>query len=272
MIMAGCNMLRRVKIYLLVLAAIIACGSASAQIKLISREKLDSVANPRTVEGAKMLFEGGATISFGTISEDADKWEKTLVWRNGGDETLVVTRVTTTCSCLQAVAEKGAVKRGGKSVIRLIYHPKGHPGKVEQRVFIYTNLSQSKPTAILTLKGEVTPSADHSDDYPYHRGELRLRCDTVHLKGDRVQTERIACLNSGSRVMRLVADSMLSSRGLTLRTEPEVLVAGEEGDLLVTYTPEKDAARPLWLKLYIKGLALPLREREIYIKFESDEK
>ena len=265
-------MLPRVKRYLLLCAAIIVCGSAEAQIKLISREKLDSVANPRTVEGAKMLFEGGATISFGTISEDAGKWEKVLEWRNGGEETLVVTRVTTTCSCLQAVADKGAVKRGGKSAIRLAYYPKGHPGKVEQRVFIYTNLSSSKPTAIVTLKGVVTPSADHSADYPYHRGELRLRRDTLHLMGDRSQTERIACLNSGNRAMRLVADSMLSSRGLTLCTEPEVLPAGGEGDLLVTYTPEKDAKRPLWLKLYIKGLALPLREREIYIKIESEEK
>ena len=250
--------------------AAIVCGTASAQIKLISREKLDSVANPNTVAGENILFEGGDKHSFGTISEDAGKWEKSLVWFNVSDQTLVVTRVTTTCSCLQAVADKGAVGQGGKSTIRIAYYPKGHPGKVEQRLFVYTNLSSSKPTAVVTLKGEVTPSADHSTDYPYHRGELRLRRDSLHLKGDRVQTERIACLNSGKRAMRLTVDTLLSSRGLSLRTEPEVLPAGGEGDLVITYKPDKGATRPKQLKLYIKGLALPLREREIYMKIETE--
>lgn len=256
----------------MLLVAIIACGNASAQIKLIPREKLDSVANPQTVAGANMLFAGGNRHSFGSISEDAGKWEKSLVWSNVGDQTLVITRVTTTCSCLQAVADKGAVKSGDKSTIRIAYHPKGHPGKVEQRLFVYTNLSPTKPTAIVTLNGEVTPSADHSDDYPYYRGELRLRRDSLQIKGDRVQTERIACLNSGSRAMRLSADTLLSSKGLSLHTEPEVLTAGSEGDLVVTYRPEKGAKVPEQLKLYIKGLALPLRAREIYIKIETEKK
>ena len=259
-----------VRKYLLLLVAIIVFGNASAQIKLISREQLDSVANPHTIEGENILFEGGNICWFGTISEDVGKWEKRLVWSNASNQTLVVTRVTTTCSCLQAVADKGAVEQGEKSAIRIAYYPKGHPGKVEQRLFVYTSLSSSRPTAIVTLKGEVTPSADHSDDYPFHRGELRLRRDSLRLKGDRVQTERIACLNSGKRAMRLTADTLLSSRGVSLHTEPEVLSAGGEGDLVVTYRPEKSARRPEQLKLYIKGLTLPLREREIYIKIETE--
>lgn len=255
--------------YLLVCAAIILCGSASAQIKLISREKLDSVTNPRTVEGAKMQFRGGNIFSFGTIGEDDGRWEKSVEWSNGGDETVVVTRITTSCSCLQAVADKGAVKAGGSSKLRLTYYPKGHPGKVEQRVFVYTNLSATIPSAIVTLRGEVTPSADCSADYPRRRGELLLRRDTVVFAGDRAQTERIACLNNGSRALRLETD-MLSSRGLTLRTEPAVLAAGEAGDLVISYTPEEDK-QPLWLKLYIKGLALPLRTREITVQIDKKE-
>lgn len=257
------------KYLLFVVAAIFVYGTASAQIKLIPRERLDSVANPRTVEGAKMEFKGGAIVSFGTISEDAGKWQRSIEWRNGGDNTLVVTRVTTSCSCLQAVVQKGAVKVGGGSKIELTYLPKGHPGKVEQRVFVYTNLSATKPSAIITLRGEVTPSADHSADYAHRRGVLLLRRDTITLSGDKPQTERIACLNNGSRALRLEAD-MLSSRGLTLRTEPAILAAGEEGDLVISYKPEEDK-KPLWLKLYIKGLELPLRSREITVLIEKNE-
>lgn len=258
-----------VKYLLLIIAAVLVSGGASAQIKLISKERLDSVANPRTAEGAKLQFKGGAVVSFGAISEDAGRWTRSIEWRNGGDNTLVVTRITTSCSCLQATAQRGAVKAGDSSKIELTYFPKGHPGRVEQRVFIYTNLSDTKPSAIITLRGEVTPSADHSADYAHRRGALLLRRDTITLSGDKPQTERIACLNNGSQALRLEAD-MLSSRGLKLRTEPAVLAAGEEGDLVISYQPESDK-KPLWLKLYIKGLELPLRSREITVLIEKNE-
>lgn len=252
---------------MLLAVATMLCGVASAQLRLISQQKLDSVANPRIVEGARMQFRGGEQVSFDTIGEDAGPWEQTVEWRNGGEQTLVVTRVTTSCSCLQATAAKGAVKSGASATLRLKYYPKGHPGKVEQRVFIYTNLSATTPSAVVTLRGEVLPSADRSADYPFSRGVLLLRRDTVILAGDKPQTERIACLNSGSRELRLEADEF-SSRGLMLRSEPAVLRAGEEGDLVITYTPEEDK-QPLWLKLYIKGLNEPLRAREIVVRIDK---
>jgi hypothetical protein len=243
----------------LVAAALIS-GGATAQIKLVSREKLDSVANPRTVAEAKMTFQSGTTLSFGTIAEDAGKWERVVQWHNQGDKSLVVTRITTSCSCLQAVAAKGEVKSGGKSSIKLTYYPKGHPGDVMQRVFIYTNLSSFTPSAVLTLKGKVTPSSDHSGDYPRSRGNLLLRRDTVIIAGDKPQTERIACLNNGSRAMRLETDDF-SSKGLKLRTEPAVLAPGEEGDLVITLRGEKREK----LKLYIEGEYGPSK-REIKIE------
>lgn len=269
--MAGCKMMRcGIKLMALVAAAMIS-GGATAQIKLIPREKLDSVANPRTVAEAKMQFQGGTTLSFGTVAEDAGKWERAVEWHNQGDKSLVVTRITTSCSCLQAVAAKGEVKSGGKSSLKLTYYPKGHPGDVMQRVFIYTNLSSSTPSAVITLKGKVTPSSDHSGDYPRSRGNLLLRRDTVVIAGDKPQTERIACLNNGSRAMRLETDDF-SSKGLKLRTEPAVLAPGKEGDLVITYTPEADGKKPLWLKLYIKGLELPLRGRELFVQIEKEKK
>ena len=265
-------MIFRGVIYLGLLAAVIFCGgSAAAQIKIIPREKIDSVANPQIVDGVKLLFQGGEVVSFGTISEDDERWEQTILWQNGGQKDVVITAVRTSCSCLKAQAPKGVVKSGAKSQLQLSYYPKGHPGKVSQRVFVYTNLSSSIPSAVVTLKGEVLPSKDKSGDYPCRMGELLLRRDTVALNCNKAQTERIACLNSGSRAMRLTADSLMSSRGLSLRTEPEVLPAGGEGDLIISYSPEKNEKRPLWLKLYIKGLALPLREREIFVKIESEE-
>jgi hypothetical protein len=254
---------------LLVMATML-CAVASAQLQLIPQQKLDSVANPRIVEGAKMQFSSGDKISFATIKEDAEPWEQSIEWRNGGDKTLVVTRVTTSCSCLQATAAKGAVKSGEEATLHLKYYPKGHPGKVEQRVFIYTNLSATMPSAIITVRGEVLPSADRRADYPFRRGVLLLRYEGLTFAGDKPQVERIACLNSGSRALKLSADEF-SSQGLTLRSEPAVLQSGEEGDLVITYTPDEDK-QPSWLKLYIKGLDEPLRAREIEVRIDKKNK
>ena len=251
----------------LILALILSAMSSVesyAQIKIIPQQKLDSVINVPTVKGDNISFKGGATISFGSIDEDGGVWSSKVEWSNKSDKPLVITSIKTSCSCLQATSRREAVVSGG--------HPKGHPGSVEQRVFVYTNLSASQPTAVLKVKGVVTPSLNHSKDYPRNRGELLLRRDTVEFSGDKPQTERIACMNNSSRAMRLETDTLLSSRGLRLKTEPEVLAAGEEGDLVITYTPEPDSKKPLWLKLYITGMALPPRAREIIVQIRKEEK
>ena len=264
-------MLRYGLIFALIFSAVSSVESY-AQIKIIPQQKLDSVVNVPTVKGDNISFKGGQTISFGTINEDDSVWSTKVEWSNKSDKPLVITSTKTSCSCLQAVVRRETVASGGGSVIELKYNPKGHPGDVEQRVFIYTNLSSSQPTTVLKVKGVVKPSLNHSKDYPCNRGELLLRRDTVEFAGDKPQTERIACMNNSSRVMLLEADTLLSSRGLRLKTEPEVLVAGQEGDLVITYTPESDSKKPLWLKLYIKGLALPPRAREIVVQIKKEEK
>lgn len=271
MIMVGCRMLRYGLIFALIFSAVSSVESY-AQIKIIPQQKLDSVINTPTVKGDNISFKGGHTISFGVINEDDGAWSAKVEWSNKSDKPLVVTSVKTSCSCLQAVARRESVAKGGHSVLELRYNPKGHPGMVEQRVFVYTNLSTSLPTAVLKIKGEVKPSLNHSASYPYSRGVLLLRRDTVVFDGSKSQQERIACMNNGSRAMRLEADTLLSSRGLKLRTEPEVLAAGEKGDVIISYTPEQDDKKPLWLKLYINGLALPPRAREIIIQIKKEEK
>ena len=243
-----------------------------AQIKIIPQQKLDSVVNTPTVKGDNISFEGGSIISFGTINEDDGVWSTAVEWSNKSDKPLVITSTKTSCSCLQAVARRESVASGGRSVVELRYNPKGHPGSVEQRVFVYTNLSTSQPTAVLKVKGEVKPSLNHTADYPYSRGVLLMRRDTIVFEGDKIQVERIVCMNNGSRAMRLEADTLLSSRGLKLKTEPEVLAPGQEGDMIISYTPEQDGKKPLWLKLYIQGLALPPRAREIIVQIKKEEK
>lgn len=261
-----------------------------AQIKIIPKTVLDSVANPKRVKDSGMSFQGGDVVSFGELSEDLPSWQRTIEWRNAGNSPVAISSVRSSCSCLKAEVLSKVVGVGEKVDIKVTYYPKGHPGEVEQRVYIYTNLSESVPTAVLRIKGRVIPSADSSADYPFYRGELRLRQDSVVIRGKQKQVVRIACLNSGKRALRLSADTLLSSRGLRMHSEPEVLQGGKEGDLVILFTPDvgpqsnmqsrgktldraqgqiHDKKQTEELHLYIKGIALPLRERLIRIKVED---
>lgn len=61
------------------------------------------------------------------------------------------------------------------------YHPKGHPGSFDRRIFVYTQLSDKMPTAILHLTGTVIASERTDGDYPYAMGALRLKQQSVRL-------------------------------------------------------------------------------------------
>ena len=112
------------------------------------------------------------------------------------------------------------------------------------------------------MRGRVTASADRSDDYPYSRGVLRLRQDTVRLSGDR-EVLRVAFMNGGSTELTLAVDTNLLPNGVKVRFEPSKVAPKEEGEMVVEFTPTT-AKLPLNLgKIYINGLHLPPRQSAI---------
>ena len=137
---------------------------------------------------------------------------------------------------------------------------------MRQRVFIYTDRSTQMPTAILDIKGEVRPSLERTGDYPYPIGALLLRNRTLRFDvgSGGVQTMRIACMNGGKVDLTPSKDNLLSSAALTLSAEPATLRAGEEGEIVIRYTPGvNDNKGPL--RLFVENRNLPPRDREIKI-------
>ena len=233
-----------------------------AQIRIVSREKIDSIARPATISEGVMLMENDGRVSMGSIAEDSGVWKHTLSWQNVGDEPVVITRLSSSCSCLQADADRKPVGSGEKGSIALRYYPKGHIGDVNHRVTIYANLSDRVPTAVVSLNGVVKAAIDRSDDYPYYRGELLLRQDTiVASRGEEV---RVACMNGGERALTIGVDGMLSVKGPKIYTTPGILQPKQEGDLVVKLPSDLNVGQ--CVRLYISGLQLPPRQRCLVVK------
>jgi hypothetical protein len=97
-------------------------------------------------------------------------------------------------------------------------------------------------------------------------GTLRLSRKSVTLDGvrrDITRTERIAIANSGTRDLRLTAQSTTPS--ITLRTEPEILAPGAEGDIVISYTPTEEVTTDMETMLVVEGCEARASERVIRI-------
>ena len=137
--------------HILAVSLILLAGTpAFSQLRILPREKVESVANPR-------LSRDSAALSFDTrhiVAEpmNEDDAPRTFVYRftNAGKEPLAIKRLVSSCSCAAAVAVKTEIGPGESSQIRVTYNPKGHPGRFERKVFVYTE-GEDDPAAILRL-------------------------------------------------------------------------------------------------------------------------
>lgn len=231
--------------------------------------KLDSLANPvPDVSGKFMTFET-KIIDAGKIQEDGSPVKFRFVWTNQGDSPLTVMRVTTGCSCARPHFEMKKVAKGETSVIEVTYYPKGHPGDFSRKFSVFTDLSETKPAAVLELRGYVEPASLPIWDYPETMGSLLLKRKEVKISSDVVCTERILCLNAGDKPLTITAEQALLPACLEVWCEPAVIMPAQEADLVVRFRPSKDGpVLPRVVPVIINGLDLAPSKRTIRVLFK----
>lgn len=125
--------------------------NAMAQIKILPKERIDSIANPPLAPNAgNVAFERQMiTAEFALGDQESRTFEYRFV--NKGNTPIVITRLVSTCSCAKAEYDKRIIKPGERGVIRLIYSPEGRIGTNVRRVFVYTG-DNTQPSAVLRLE------------------------------------------------------------------------------------------------------------------------
>ena len=237
-------------------------GWATAQIRIVPQSRLDSIANPATANKGEVEFPQGRVADFGTLAEDDEPWTTTLKWRVATAQPVVITKVTTGCSCVKAEFSSEVRRKGEEGWIKLTFNPRGRMGGVVQKVWVYTSLSESQPTAVLEVRGRVAISNGESH-FPKAMGPLRLGAERVKLAAG--GTASVTCKNVGTKSLSISTDAMFSTPGVKLRTEPEILKSGQEGVLMVEC--EAGVANPV--RLYVSGVELPLRARQLDVVIED---
>lgn len=144
------------RLRLILLLCSLLCGTGvSAQLKIIPKERLDSLAAPP-------LAANSESMRFDRILIDADKMSETdspetfeYRYVNTGKSPVTISRLVTTCSCAVAGYDRKTVAPGQEGTVTVRYNPAGHPGRFERRIFVYTD-DNRQPSAILRLSVEVT--------------------------------------------------------------------------------------------------------------------
>lgn len=185
----------------------LAALSASAQMRIISREKVEAVSNPRlSADSASLAFETRHIVAEPMTEDDAPV---TFIYRfeNIGDKDVEIVRLVSTCSCASATCSVKSVAPGASAEISVKYYPKGHPGRFDRKVFVYTQ-EGNEPAAVLRLSVDVGSGSDHSTQWPIQMGGIRLRRSEVTFVQGRKSVETISFINLTGKTLKLECETM----------------------------------------------------------------
>lgn len=247
-------------------AVMLSVMTADAQLRMVSREKLQEVADPAlSADSASLSFEQKHIIAEPMNEDDAPR---TFVYRftNIGKETLAIKRLVSTCSCASAVCPVKEVAPGTSAEISVTYNPKGHPGKFERKIFVYTQ-DGNAPAAVLRLSVEVASGADLSQEWPVQMGCIRLRRSEVAFSAGVKGVEQLRFINLSGKPLVLQCEEPFLPDCLSFRTEPAVVEDGAEGVIVISYAPSLPGARET-MNVILKGLGLPPTKSSITVRIK----
>ena len=236
---------------------------SEAQMRIIPREKIDAVNNPRlSLHSSSVKFQT-SDIRAGILREDAGIKTYDYPFENIGSDTLKISRLVSTCSCATVSSDKLILAPGESSNITVRYNPKGHLGKFERKFFVYIGNDES-PSAILRLLVDVQAGADLSVLYRISKGNIRMRSDAVAFQKGVRSIQRLLCVNVSNKPLSLECDKTLLPECLAFGTEPRTLQPGEEGEIVILYDPSKGGERSR-MPIVIKGLGVPPSQSAIIV-------
>ena len=250
------------KAILTVHVAVLMTATASAQMRIISREKVEAVSNPRlSADSASLAFQTKHIVAEPMTEDDVPK-TFTYRFENVGDKDVEIVRLVSTCTCASATCPVKSVTPGASADIIVKYYPKGHPGRFERKVFVYTQ-EGNDPAAVLRLSVDVENGSDRSTQWPVQMGGIRLRRGEVTFIEGQKAVETVSFINLTGKTLKLECETMFLPQCFAFSSEP--VDNDAEGTITITYDPAKPGVRDN-VKLILKGLGLPPSQSSITIK------
>lgn len=222
-----------------------------------TRQQLDSLVNPAlSTKATGALRASDRDKNIGIIGA-GELARVSFVLHNATAKPITITELRSSCGCLTVTTKPSTIEPHSAMTVDAVFNPAGRNGWFSQNILVYTHLDGSQPTERLIVEGTVI-NDDEWLHLPKHMGVLRLSRKevTITTKGE----ERIAVANTSAQPLGLSAKTTI--KGLTFRTEPEIIEAGKEGDIIIEYDGEPCNITTM---LIVEGIAARPSERVIKI-------
>ena len=186
---------------------------------------------------AVIIFEQ-QRYDFGTIQEQLGPVTHNFVFRNTGNEPLIISRVRTSCGCTVPEYSEEPIAPNEQGSIKITFNPVGRPGEFSKPIYVYSNTVPER--TILRIIGKVVQEGEVSDmQYAYRIGDVALK--SLHfslskiVKG-RVVEDSMAIVNVGSESLVPRAENVPAH--IAVSFHPDTLHKGESGMMHIAYNAD----------------------------------
>lgn len=231
---------------------LLAVQSVAQERRIYSREELDALINPALTNVARgAIVAERETCNMGEVA-DNERVNALFSLRNTTDEVILITSIHSSCSCLKVATPISRIEVGESVTLRMEFNPAGRNGAFSIPIHIYTMLDPAHPALRLVVEGSVV-ATDEWSHLPHRMGALRMSRKSVTFDQN-TRTERIAVVNVGDEPLTISARQ--TTDGIMLRTEPEILMPNEEGDIVITYSPSVAPTQEIETAIIVDGCGM----------------
>lgn len=129
----------------------------SAQIRMIPKERIDSLSSSRTVWCADYLQFDALAIDAGTHPENGKPISINFHFVNKSGESIMISKLDSSCSCVNASISPSVIAPGKRGTIKVKYNQKTHVGVHPRQIFVYkkSGVSEEELAAVLEFSATI---------------------------------------------------------------------------------------------------------------------
>ncbi len=231
---------------------------------------------PLAAKGPKIKFKEESR-NFGKIDQ-GKVLTHVFVFRNEGDSTLTIKKVSTTCGCTAALISDKNVAPGKKGEIKVSFNTRGLAGKVTKYIYVESNdPGQPRKQLVVVADVKVPPQAKINLDH--YNLELGLFLDSEDIRAQtkiKNKGERELVVNCSHR------NAVFYSNGREISFPLKIPARGEK-KIEIKLPPRRktgvireyvlvrsnDPSRPT-LSLYLSGYIVNKKQlKDLFAKYKS---
>lgn len=173
---------------------------------------------------------------FGTVPEENGPVSHEFVFKNTGEEMLIISDVKASCGCTTPSWTKDPIQPGETGSVVAEYNPFNRPGSFSKTISVTSNAEPN--LTVLHIKGTVQPKPKTpEDDYPTKLGSLRTRYRSFNMGKITTKepvTKTFDVYNDSDEAI-IFSSTTVAPAHIQIEMLPQELLPRQKGSINITY-------------------------------------